>query len=633
MPTNTKKNDLSSFIPTTRAEMNARGWSELDVLFVSGDAYVDHPSFGVPLLARMLEAQGFRVGILAQPDWRDPQAFQVMGRPRLCAAISAGAMDSMVNHYTAARKLRHDDAYTPGGRSGARPNRAVIAYTAAVRAAFKGLPVVLGGIEASLRRVAHYDYWSDKVRRSVLLDSKADLLVYGMGEKPLLEIVSRLQQGEVVSQLTNIAGTAWLSSFNPSGVQLPSFEQVQQDKQAYAQAFLALERHKNEQLVQAHGARFVVVNRQAAVLTSAELDQLYALPFTRRPHPGYSEKITAFEQIRWSVTSHRGCQGGCAFCAIARHQGRRVQSRSEESVLAEISRLTKDPQFRGTISDVGGPTANMYGITLVDEKQCVSCLRSSCLHPQICTNLQLQPERGAKLLRSIDNIAGVKHVFVASGVRYDLLEQQPEYVSQLLDHHVGGLLKVAPEALSHELVQIMRKPGPECFARFIDKFRQHNKIGGKRRGMVPYLMAAHPGSTLNDMVDTALFLRKYNLRVEQVQEFTPTPGTLATCMYYTGIDPFSGRGVVSSYSEKERRLQKALLLYHQPQNSAAIREALRLCGREDVAAVLLSGSKVQRRGDGATEERANSATKKAAGGEARIKNRRGHGANSRRRRS
>ncbi len=625
-----KKPDLTSFIPTTRAEMTARGWTELDVLFVSGDAYVDHPSFGVPLLARLLEDQGFRVGILAQPDWRNPQALQVMGRPRLCAAIAAGAMDSMVNHYTAARKLRHDDAYTPGGKSGARPNRAVIAYTAAVRGAFKGLPVVIGGIEASLRRFAHYDYWSDKVRRSVLVDSKADLLVYGMGEKPLVEIATRLQQGEVVSQLTNIAGTAWLNGVAPAGVQLPSFEQVQQDTQAYAQMFLAVERHKDALLVQAHGDRFVVVNRPAPALTSCELDQLYGLPFTRRPHPCYSEKITAFEQIRWSVTSHRGCQGGCAFCAIARHQGRQVQSRSEESVLAEIAQLTHDPQFRGTISDVGGPTANMYGITLVDAKQCGSCQRSSCLHPRICTNLQVQPERGAKLLRRIGNLTGVKHVFVASGVRYDLLERQPEYLHQLLDHHIGGLLKVAPEALSNDLVQIMRKPGPEYFARFIDQFRQHNKLGGQRRGIVPYLMAAHPGSTLSDMVDTALFLRKYNLRVEQVQEFTPTPGTLATCMYHTGLDPLTGRTVVSSYSEKQRRLQKALLLYHQPQNHAAIREALRLCGREEAVSVLLGAPKGQRQGG---SEKVDRGSRPEPKGENRINNKRGRKTLARRRRN
>ncbi|OQY19856.1 MAG: YgiQ family radical SAM protein [Desulfobacteraceae bacterium 4572_35.1] len=592
-----KTEDMTKFIPTTRAEMEARGWSELDVLFVSGDAYVDHPAFGVPLLARLLEYHGFRVGIIAQPDWRDPQALQVLGRPRLCAAISAGAMDSMVNHYTAARKKRRDDAYTPGGMSGARPNRAVIAYTAAVKGAFKGLPVIIGGIEASLRRLAHYDYWSDRVRRSVLVDSKADLLVYGMGEKPLIEIVSRLHQGEVVEQLTDIAGTAWLSTVAVAGEQLPSFEEVSEDTQSYAQMFLSVEQHKNSTLVQQHGKRFVVINRSAPSLTTVELDQLYGLPFCRRSHPNYTAKITAFEQIRWSVTSHRGCQGGCAFCAIARHQGRHVQSRSEQSIVKEIENMTHDNQFRGTISDVGGPTANMYGIELVQRERCQKCKRSSCIYPQVCSNLRVKPERGAKLLWQISNVDGVKHVFVASGVRYDLLEQQPEYLHQLLDHHVGGLLKVAPEALSAPLLKVMRKPMPDCFSRFIDTFRQHNRRSGKRRGIVPYLMAAHPGSTLSDMVDTALFLCQYGLQVEQVQEFTPTPGTLATCMYHTGIDPLTGTAVVSTYSEKERRLQKALLLYHQPQNKRDIREALRLCGREDAAEKLLGAHRVQRSED------------------------------------
>jgi uncharacterized radical SAM protein YgiQ len=597
-----KTADLTSFIPTTRAEMDARGWEELDVLFISGDAYVDHPAFGVPLLARVLEAKGLRVGIIAQPDWRNPQTFQVMGRPLLCAAISAGAMDSMVNHYTAARKIRRDDAYTPGGRSGARPNRAVIAYTAAVKGAFKGLPVIIGGIEASLRRLAHYDYWSDQVRRSVLVDSKADLLVYGMGENPLVEIVSRLQQGATTAQLVDIPGSVWLSKALPVGLEnatiLPSFEQVQQDSQCYAQMFLAVEQQKNTPLVQEHGGRFVVVNPPAAVLTVAQMDQVYDLPFTRRPHPGYVDKISAFEQIRWSVTSHRGCQGGCAFCAISRHQGRQVQSRSEDSVVAEITQIVRDPEFHGTISDVGGPTANMYGITLTDSSKCARCQRSSCLHPMICSNLQVKPERGAQLLRRIRNINGVKHVFVASGVRYDLLEHQPEYLHELLEHHVGGLLKVAPEALSVPVLKVMRKPDPAYFARFIDTFRQHNRLSGKRRGIVPYLMAGHPGSTLSDMVDTALFLRQYNLRVEQVQEFTPTPGTLATCMYHTGIDPLSGQTVVSTYSEKERRLQKALLLYHQPQNRALILEALQLCGRQKDASLLLEHSASGRRGKG-----------------------------------
>ncbi|MCD6526502.1 MAG: YgiQ family radical SAM protein [Desulfuromonas sp.] len=588
-----KKAELHRFIPTSRAEMDARGWDELDVLFISGDAYVDHPSFAVALLARVLEAQGLRVGIIAQPDWRNPDAFKVMGRPRLCAAISSGAMDSMVNHYTAAKKKRRDDAYTPGGQSGARPNRAIIAYTAAVKGAFKGLPVIIGGIEASLRRLAHYDYWSDSVRRSILVDSKADLLVYGMGERPLQEIVYRLQQGETVGEITDVPGTVWLSSFPPPGVMLPDFAAVEHDVERYAEAFALVEKEGHNALVQGHAGRYVVVNPPAQPLAEAELDAVYRLPFVRRPHFSYQEKIPAFEQIRWSVTSHRGCQGGCAFCAIARHQGRFVQSRSEGSVVDEVQRLSADPQFRGTISDVGGPTANMYGIEVRDRQRCRRCRRSSCLHPGICENLRVNTGRGARLLRKVRQLQGVKHVFVASGVRYDLLEKQSDYTQELFDHHVGGLLKVAPEALSDPLLQVMRKPKAALFGRFVDSFRDHNRRRGKRRGIVPYLMAGHPGSTLSDMVDTALFLQRYHLEVEQVQEFTPTPGTLATCIYHTGIDPMTGQRVKSSYSERERRLQKALLLYHQPQQRKAIREALQACGREKDGAVLLGTSSRQ----------------------------------------
>ncbi|WP_316347241.1 YgiQ family radical SAM protein [Desulfuromonas acetoxidans] len=587
-----KNDNLTRFIPTSRAEMDARGWQELDVLFVSGDAYVDHPAFGVPLLARWLESLGYRVGIVAQPDWRRADDFLVMGRPRLCVAISSGAMDSMVNHYTAARKKRRDDAYTPGGQSGARPNRAIIAYTAAVKGALKGVPVIIGGIEASLRRMAHYDYWSDQVRRSVLIDSKADLLVYGMGETALAEIVRHLDDGEPVSALNAIRGTAWVTNSPPAdAVCLPDYEMVEQDVAAYAKAFALSEQMGQKTQAQAHGSRWVVVNPPTVALEEAQLDALYALPFARRPHFSYRQSIPAFEQIRWSVTSHRGCQGGCAFCAIARHQGRRVQSRSQSSVVEEVRQLSCDEDFRGTITDVGGPTANMYGIEVEDGGKCARCQRISCLFPQICSNLQVRNGRAARLLRRVREIKGVKHVFVASGVRYDLLEQQGDYLKGLLEHHVGGLLKVAPEALSDPLLKVMRKPAAQAFGRFVEAFRADSRRRGKRRGIVPYLMAGHPGSTLNDMIDTALFLKRYHLRVEQVQEFTPTPGTLATCMYHTGIDPFSGQSVEICRSEKQRRWQKALLLYHLPASRKPILEALRSCGREQDGAALFGGGR------------------------------------------
>ncbi len=574
------------FIPTSRAEMAARGWDELDVLFVSGDAYVDHPSFGVPLLARTLEAKGWRVGIIAQPDWKNPAAFQVMGPPRLCVAISSGAMDSMVNHYTAAKKVRNDDAYTPGGRAGACPDRALIAYTAAVKGALKGVPVIIGGIEASLRRLAHYDYWSNKVRRSILVDSKADLLLYGMAERSLAQVVTLLDSGRRIEAITRVAGTVWLSPVPVTGEQLPAFAALEHDRSTYAAAFAQAERAGQKRLVQEHGGRYLVVNPPAEPMSTAELDAVYALPFTRRPHPAYREAIPAFTQIRWSVTSHRGCQGGCAFCAISAHQGRLVQSRSPASIVAEVKHLVRDAAFGGTITDVGGPTANMYATTVVDLARCQKCQRDSCLFPSICTNLNTDDASAAELLRTLRQIAGVKHLYVASGIRFDLLARQPQYRHELLNHHIGGLLKVAPEALSPQLLKHMRKPAPELFEDFLRQFYATQRQHGGRCSVVPYLMAGHPGSTLEDMLNTALVLRRHGLEVEQVQEFTPTPGTFATCVYYTGIDPFSGAKVEVSRDPQERRLQKALLLAHQPQQYKLVHTALRQLGREDLFAQL-----------------------------------------------
>lgn len=572
--------------------MEERGWDELDILFVSGDAYVDHPAFGVPLLARLLEAEGFRVGILPQPDWREPAALQEMGRPRLFAAVSSGAMDSLVNHYTAARRRRRDDAYTPGGQAGARPDRAVIAYTAAIKGAFKGVAVVIGGIEASLRRLAHYDYWDDKVRRSVLVDSKADLLVYGMAEKPLLEIAHRMAAGEEIGSLREIRGTAWLTGTPPAeGVILPSFEVVAADPEAFNTAFRLAAAEANplnaRLLVQAHGERHLVVNPPPAPLTEEELDRVYALPFTRLPHPLYAAPIPAFEQIRFSVTTHRGCFGGCAFCAITHHQGKFVQSRSEGSILAEVDRLIGHPGFRGTITDVGGPTANMYGLACGNAEARQQCRRPGCLFPRPCRHLQTSDGRAARLLRKIRERRGLRHVFIASGIRYDLLEHQQEYFEALLAHHVGGLLKVAPEAVCESVTQVMRKPGGAVFEAFLQRFRDASRRLGRRQAVVPYFIAAHPGSTLADMVETALYLKRHQLRVEQVQEFTPTPGTLATCIYHTGRDPLTGAPVHVPRSPRERRLQKALLLWHLPENRPDILAALRLCGRETAARELL----------------------------------------------
>lgn len=580
------------FIPCSRAEMAERGWDQLDVLFISGDAYIDHPSFGTALLARLLEDEGLRVGILAQPDWRDPEAFKVMGRPRLFAAISAGAMDSMVNHYTAAKKVRNDDAYTPGGRCGARPNRAVIAYTAAVKGALKGLPTVIGGIEASLRRLAHYDYWDNKVRRSVLVDSKADLLLFGMAETALVALTRRMLAGEAIATITDLRGTALLTNTAPdNAVVLPSFDEVSSSTDAYNKAFKLAAEEKNpfsgRPLVQEHGRRQLVVNPPARPLNEEQLDRIYALPFSKLPHPCYREAIPAYAQIKFSITSHRGCCGGCAFCAITHHQGKTIQSRSEQSVQAELERLSLHPEFRGTITDVGGPTANMYGMGCSDPQAQAACRRESCLYPQICKHLDSRDGRAVALLRRLRNNPAVKHLFVASGIRFDLLNRQPDYFSELVKHHVGGLLKVAPESTSPKVTKIMHKPGPREFEQFLQKFRQQSLSLGKKQTVIPYFISSHPGCTLNDMIDVALFLKQHNLRVEQVQEFTPTPGSLATCIYHTGRDPFSGEVIHVPLNANERRQQKALLLWHLPESRKDVLAALRLCHREDLITTLL----------------------------------------------
>ena len=572
--------------------MTLRGWDRLDILFVSGDAYIDHPAFGIPLLARLLEAEGYRVGILAQPDWRNLEAFRLMGRPRLFAAISAGAMDSMVNHYTAAKKIRRDDAYTPGGKAGARPNRAVIAYTAAIKGAFKGLPTVIGGIEASLRRLAHYDYWDNAVRRSVLIDSKADLLVYGMAENALLEIARRMTAGEELDDMRELAGTAFVGAEAPQdAVLLPGFEEVAESTAAYNLAFRLADEQAHpagaHPLAQRHGDRWVIVRPPAAPLTAAKLDRIYDLPFLKQPHPAYTEPIPAYEQIRFSLTTHRGCFGGCAFCAIGHHQGKTIQSRSVDSVLREADRLTGHAEFRGTITDVGGPTANMYGLHCSTPQAEQACRRSSCLFPEPCRHLAQNDTQAVNLLRSLRDRANIKHVFVASGVRYDLLARQPAYFRELLRHHVGGLLKVAPEATAPAVTRIMRKPGAAAFVEFLETFRARSSSLGLRQAAVPYLISGHPGCRLEDALETALFLRRHRLRVEQVQDFTPTPGSLATCIYHTGRDPFTGKEIYVPRSAEERKMQKALLLWHRPENRPLIEKALRRCGRADVRSELL----------------------------------------------
>ncbi|MBU5638323.1 YgiQ family radical SAM protein [Geomonas sp. Red69] len=594
-----KQSSPSRFLPITLSEAKARGWNELDVIFVSGDAYVDHPSFGVPLLARLLESKGLRVGIIPQPDWRSKEPFMALGRPRLFFAVAAGAMDSMVAHYTPARKLRRDDAYTPGNRHGARPNRATIIYTSRLKEAYRDVPVVIGGIEASLRRFAHYDFWEDKVRRSALFDAKADLLVYGMGESPLLELVQRLQKGEPFASIRDIRGTAYPASAPPEPaselVELPSYETVSADKGAYGLSFRLLSAEQNpgcaKTVIQRHAQRYLVCNPPAWPLSQEALDAIYALPFVKAPHPGYKETIPAYEQIRNSITTHRGCFGGCAFCAITHHQGKTIQSRSERSVLQELEQLAALPWFRGSVSDLGGPTANMFGLSCGDPVAGANCRRESCLFPRICKNLVTDDTGSSRLLAKARRVSGVKHVAVSSGVRYDLMERQPRYLRELVSQHVSGLLKVAPEHLADRVTSVMRKPGHDCFERFRDSFEKESAKAGKRQYIVPYFISGHPGCTLSDMVDLALMLKRWGMRVEQVQDFTPTPGTLSTCIYHTGVDPFTGEKVYVAHTDREKGLQKSLLLYHVPEERKNCLAALKECGREDAAAELFGQNK------------------------------------------
>ena len=595
--------------------MRQRGWKELDVIFVSGDAYIDHPSFGVPLLARWLESHRFRVGIIAQPDWRSKEPFMTLGRPRLFFAVAAGAMDSMVSHYTPARKLRHDDAYTPGNRHGARPNRATTVYTYRLKEAFKDVPVVIGGIEASLRRFGHYDFWENKVRRSILFDAKADLLIYGMAERALLEVASRMRDREQLAEIRDVRGTAFhCSSYDAGGcVTLPSFEEVTTSKEQFAEAFRLAYLQQNpwsgRTVLQQHGNRQLVCNPPAFPLAEGEMDAVYALPFEKAPHPAYLQAIPAWEQIKTSITSHRGCFGGCSFCAITMHQGKTIQSRSQSSILAEISALTRKSWFRGSISDIGGPTANMYGLSCGNPDAMKKCLRESCLFPKICTNLHTSDSAATALLQAARSLAGVRHTAVSSGVRPDLLEKQPAYFRELVGHHVSGLLKIAPEHLVDRVTDIMRKPGKKSFETFLAQFRAESDRLGKRQYVVPYLISGHPGCTLADMLELALTLKKMGMTVEQVQDFTPTPGTIATCMFHSGIDPMTGAPVYTATSDREKGLQKSLLLWHLPTERAKVLEALKELGREGERGLLLDSGPAGGRHP-AVPQRKNFVTKK-----------------------
>jgi uncharacterized radical SAM protein YgiQ len=576
----------------TPEEVTARGWDAVDVVFVTGDAYVDHPSFAMALLGRVMEDAGYRVAILSQPDWHSCQPWRQFGRPRLCFAVSAGNMDSMINHYTANKKVRNDDAYSPGGQPGRRPDRATLAYCQRAREAFPGVPVVAGGVEASLRRLAHYDYWSDKVRRSILLDSKADLAVFGMGERCLLQVLERLARGETIQEIRDIRGTAYRLGTSQSPpedktVHLPSFEEVSTDRRAFARmtrlAHLETNPFNARRLVQYHGREAVVVNPPQLPMEEAEMDHVYGLPYTRQPHPSYgNQPIPALQVVRHSIQIMRGCFGGCTFCSITAHEGRVIQSRSERSILEEIRRLSEDPTFTGVISDVGGPTANMYRMNCTRPEIRAKCKRLSCVHPTICKLLNTDHDPLIRLLKDSQKQPGIKKVFVASGVRTDLAQRSGAYLDQMVRHHVGGHLKVAPEHADPGVLELMKKPPIENYQSFVERFQQASCDADKQQYLVPYFIAGHPGSDLKAMIDVALYLKRSGQRPEQVQDFIPGPFDVATCMYHTGIDPMTGREIYVAKGMRERRLQRALLQFFKPENDALVREALREAGRADL---------------------------------------------------
>lgn len=591
--------DLRRFLPTTREEMDARGWDALDILLINGDAYVDHPAFGGALIGRFLEARGFRVGMVAQPDWRTPDDIARMGTPRLMVGITAGNLDSMLNKLTAQKKIRAEDQYSPGGRTGLRPNRASIVYGNLARQAFPGVPIVLGGIEASLRRIAHYDYWSDSVRRSIVLDSKCDLLIFGMGERPVWEVARRLAAGEPVSALRDIRGTAYAlrkgqwedipqsRRVSESGALfLPSYETVAADREAFAEMSRAFQYETNpgnaRPLVQPHGDEAVYFNPPAFALDTAEMDALYDLPFARAAHWSYDAGVPAFETVKHSLVTMRGCFGGCTFCSITEHEGRHISSRSADSVLRELRALRRMDDFRGVVTDLGGPTANMYEMRCREESIEKACRKLSCVHPGICENLVTDHGPLLTLMKRVREAEGVKQVFLASGVRYDLAERSPEFIATLAKHHTGGQLSVAPEHSKKEVLDKMKKPNVASYERFAEQFQCASEDAGKRQFLVPYFISGHPGSTLRDMVDLALWLKARNMRPRQVQDFIPTPMSLATTMYHTGVDPLTRTPVYTAKDLHEKRLQKALLLYWDPAHHDLTREALLRAGRGDL---------------------------------------------------
>lgn len=586
-------NTRSKFLPISKEDLEEQEIKQLDFIIVTGDAYVDHPSFGTAIIGRMLEHEGFTVGIIPQPDWRKVDDFKKLGEPKYAFLVNSGNIDSMVNHYTAAKKRRHDDFYSPGGKGNSRPDRAVIVYCNRVREAFKNVPIVIGGVEASLRRFAHYDYWEDKVRRSILIDSKADLLSYGMGERSIVQIANLFKYGEDVHKMNDIRGTVYISkdiSDLTNYVVLPSFEEVASDKTKYAESFklesMEQDAINGKPLVQKHGDRYIIQNPPSMPLTEEEMDIVYNLPYARNYHPIYEKDggIPALKEVKFSITSHRGCFGACSFCAIGLHQGRTIQHRSQNSIISEAKVLTGLNDFKGYIHDVGGPTANFRHRSCELQKTRGVCKNRQCLFPTPCKNLKIDHTEYLDLLRKLRKLPKVKKVFIRSGIRYDYLiyDKNPEFFKELCKFHVSGQLKVAPEHVSDKVLKEMRKPGKDVYDRFVKKFFDINKAINKKQFLVPYMISSHPGSDLNSAIELAEYIKKMGYMPEQVQDFYPTPGSLSTTMYYTGINPLTGEKVYVPKKQHEKNMQRALMQFSKPENYKIVREALEKAHREDL---------------------------------------------------
>ena len=582
-----------NFLPMSKADMQARGWEQLDFVLVSGDAYVDHPSFGPAIIGRLLEKQGYKVGIISQPDWRSTADFKKLGKPRLGVLVTAGNLDSMLNKFTAAKKFRSTDSYSPGGQAGRRPDRATIVYCNRIREVWKQIPLIIGGIEASLRRFAHYDYWSDSVRRSILIDCRADLLIYGMGEKQIIEIAAQLNAGIPISQIRDVRGTVYSAESLEhlwDYIEVQAYEAVAVDKHAFADAFkIQYEEQdplRGKTIVQLHGDSYIVQNPPAAPLSTAEMDEVYDLPYARTWHPSYDQAggVPAIQEVKFSLVSHRGCFGGCSFCAIVSHQGRIIQSRSRESLLEEAQILIRQPDFKGYIHDVGGPTANFRMPACKHQATRGSCKSRQCLAPEPCKNLDTNHSDYLSLLRDLRALPGVKKVFIRSGLRYDYLlsSKDEEFLHELCEYHISGQLKVAPEHIAPKVTRLMGKAGKDVYVKFMNAYKRINQQLGKEQYLVPYFMSSHPGAGLKEAVELAEFLRDTGYHPEQVQDFIPTPGSLSTAMYYTGMNPLTREKVYVAKDPHEKKLQRALMQYRNPKNYELVHEALITAGRQDL---------------------------------------------------